>query len=237
MIGGLGRGKETDVTPESIAQWTSYTSKGTEADGPALSRKGKAAYDAEIEQFLQEYHTAPKDHTALETALVRIPVVAGDGYFRLAVYAPKSSSTLSLSRSTTPIAHTSTFRIGSLSLASAQPRGASPLTLVPELVLRSASLSVWGVFWAFFPVFKIAQMIPGPSSRLGQWAVDQAWGRMGGEAKVSDLKDKWKVEERSRMAGESFFRTVPFGSAGIRTDFDMREDLRVGRGGVALSRK
>ncbi|KAJ7898637.1 hypothetical protein B0H14DRAFT_2674952 [Mycena olivaceomarginata] len=215
-IGGT-LGKELDVTPVSSGYWKT------------LDARKQAQYDGEIQQFLQSA-TAPKDHRVLETDLVHIPVSAGDGYFRLLVKSKKSGKTL---------ASTASFRVGSLSLSSAHPRGASVVTVVPEIVLKSASVTTttaaWASFYAAFPFLKAAQMLPGTST-WGTWALNRAYKAAGGEQTAAELKERYKVEERRMRMEESVYRNVPFGSVGVRTAHDLEEDAKMGRGGVVFPR-
>ncbi|KAJ6479574.1 hypothetical protein C8R45DRAFT_353940 [Mycena sanguinolenta] len=208
-------GKELDVTPASSGHWQTV-------DG-----KKRAQYDNEIQDFLQSV-SAPKDHRVLETAFVHIPVSAGDGYFRLLI---KKSGKV--------VASTASFRVGSLSLSSAHPRGASVVTIIPEVVLKSASVTAttaaWASFYAAFPFMKAAQMLPGTSS-WGTWALNRAYKLAGGEQTAAELKERYKVEERRMRVEESVYRKVPFGSVGVRTAHDLQEDAKMGKGGVYFPR-
>lgn len=215
-IGGT-LGKELDVTPASSGYWQT------------LESKKKAQYDKEISQFL-ESASAPKDHRVLETDFVHIPVSAGDGYFRLLIK----------KRNGSVIASTASFRVGSLTLSSAHPRGASVVTVVPELVLKSASVTVttaaWASFYAAFPFLKVAQMLPGTNS-WGNWALNRGYKLAGGEERTAELKERYKIEERRMRAEESVYRNVPFGSVGVRTAHDLQEDAKMGKGGVYFPRQ
>ncbi|KAJ7176150.1 hypothetical protein C8R43DRAFT_872765 [Mycena crocata] len=215
-------GKETDVTPAASGTWE------------ALEKGKGRQYEKEIRRF-RESGALPKDHQVLETALVHIPVAAGDGYFRLLVKNKSGSSGKVL-------AATAPFRVGSLSLSSANPRGASPLTLIPELALQSASVATstaaWAGFYAAFPFLKVAQMMPGTSS-WGTWALGRAYRMASGKevaVDVRDLKERYRVEERRKRAEEAVYRTVPFGSVGVRTAYDLEEDAKMGKGGVWIRR-
>ncbi|KAJ7022392.1 hypothetical protein C8F04DRAFT_1402370 [Mycena alexandri] len=214
-VGGT-LGKELDVTPASSGHWQT------------LDTKKKSTYDKEIREFL-ESTSGPKDHRVLETDFVHIPVSAGDGYFRLLI--KKGSGTV--------IASTASFRIGSLSLSSAHPRGASVVTLVPEIILKSASVTtntaVWASFYAAFPFLKVAQMLPGTST-WGNYALNRAYKLAGGEQTTAELKERYKVEERRMRAEETVYRNVPFGSVGVRTAYDIQEDARKGKGGIYFPR-
>jgi len=73
------------------------------------------------------------DLKPLQTMNIHIPVASGDGYFRLRVTKGDGR---------TAIATSAVFRIGSISLYSAHPQGATLVGgLVPEIILRSASLT------------------------------------------------------------------------------------------------
>ncbi|KAJ7238266.1 hypothetical protein B0H12DRAFT_1137661 [Mycena haematopus] len=214
-IGGT-IGKELDVTPASSGYWQT------------LDGRKRAQYDNEIQQFLQSAG-APKDHRVLETDFVHIPVSAGDGYFRLLI---KTSGKV--------VASSASFRVGSLSLSSAHPRGASVVTVIPEVVLKSASVTAttaaWASFYAAFPFLKVAQMLPGTST-WGTWALNRAYKLAGGEQTAAELKERYKVEERRMRVEESVYRNVPFGSVGVRTAHDLQEDAKMGKGGVYFSRE
>ncbi|KAJ7696211.1 hypothetical protein B0H17DRAFT_1053931 [Mycena rosella] len=189
---------------------------------------GTLGKDLDLRAFL-DAPGAPAEHRALETDFVHIPVSAGDGYFRLIVKTAGGRV----------LAETASFRVGSLSLSSAHPRGASLVTVVPELVLKSgsvaASTAAWASFYAAFPFLKVAQMLPGTHS-WGNWALNRAYKLAGGEQTAAELKERYRVEERRMRAEESVYRTVPFGSVGVRTAYDLEEDAKMGKGGVYFRR-
>ncbi|GLB43057.1 hypothetical protein LshimejAT787_1205060 [Lyophyllum shimeji] len=181
-------GKEINVTPVMYGNW--------EED---VDRVRRRQYDKEIGNFI-ESGRLPRDHRALETDFIHIPVASGDGYFRILLY-HSSASLLS------PIAATTTFRVGSLSLNSGHPRGASITAVMPEIAVVIAwvlfTLFTWTLFFGVFPVLKVAQLIP----------LTKAWA------------------SRSMLV-----RVIPLGSAGVRTAYDLEEDRRKGRDGVAFKR-
>ncbi|KAJ7202575.1 hypothetical protein GGX14DRAFT_154190 [Mycena pura] len=218
LLGGT-IGKEIDVTPAATERW---------AD---LEAKRQRQYDEEIRAFLSSAgERVPQDHRALALGLVHIPVAAGDGYFRLLVKGSKKQGVL---------AETAVFRVGSLSLRSAHPRGASLVTLVPELVLKSASVTLttaaWASFYVAFPFLKVAQVIPGTSA-WGSWALRRAYTLAGGNQKTAELKEHYRVEERRMRAEEALYRNVPFGSLGVRTAYDLEADAEMGKGGILFLR-
>jgi hypothetical protein len=227
-------GKEIDVTPQTLGSW--------ESD---IEAKQREQYLGEVKEFLGSA-VGPKDHKVLETDLVHIPVSSGDGYFRLLVYPSASSRSA--------IASTAPFRIGSLSLRSAHPRGASIVTFLPELALKvvsvTATTAAWTSFYTAFPLLKVAQMIPGTNA-WGNWAMTKAYKLAGGQEMSEGLKERYQFEEK-RQKGEKFVYQnvssgcrfvsaemlihrvvkVPFGSMGVRTAYDLEEDAKKGRGGM-----
>ncbi|KAJ7058479.1 hypothetical protein C8F01DRAFT_1148318 [Mycena amicta] len=213
-------GKEVIVTPEAVGRWDA-------GDNGDLDSKKRARYDKEILEF-QKHAVIPREHRVLATALVHIPVAAGDGYFRLLVKSQHHN-----------IASTPVFRVGSLSLSSAHPRGSSPITLVPELVFKSASVTLTtaayaGIFVAF-PFLKVASIIPG-TSYWANWALRRAYVYVGADEKVGELRERYRVDERRAKAEQTMYRTVPFGSMGVRTLYDLEQDSRIGRGGMFFKR-
>ncbi|KAG5650345.1 hypothetical protein H0H81_012552 [Sphagnurus paluster] len=212
-------GKELDVTPQCQGRWDTD-----------LEEKYMLKYDHEIKQFL-ESSLAPKDHRVLETDLVHIPVASGDGYFRLLIYPSPSSHSY--------IASTASFRVGSLSLSSAHPRGASVITILLELALKTGSVVIytgaWASFYAAFPFLKLVQSIPGTST-WGTRALALAYRLVGGQETTAQLKERYQVEERRRKAEKSIYQNVPFGSAGVRTAYDLEEDTKKGKGGMVFRR-
>nr|GAT57220.1 predicted protein [Mycena chlorophos] len=211
-------GKEVDVTPETAASWS----------GDELGVKQRARYEKEVAD-LHKAKSIPREHRVLATALVHVPVSSGDGYFRFLVKDPNNV-----------IAQTPVFRVGSLSLSSAHPRGASPVTLVPELLAKTASVALTtaayaGIF-AAFPFLKVASVLPG-TSYWADWALRRAYVYVGGDEKLEELRERYRVDERSAKAQQTMFRTVPFGSMGVRTAYDLEEDARLGRGGVIFRRE
>ncbi|TFK31674.1 hypothetical protein BDQ12DRAFT_618491 [Crucibulum laeve] len=214
---GGNLGKSVDVTPEIRGKWQE------------LEESRRLQYEKEANEYMAS-PAAPKGFKTLETHMIHIPVAVGDGYFRLIVYPSEKSRK--------PLAETAPFRVGSLSLSSAQPRGASITTIVPELVLKSASVAghtaAWGAFYTAFPFIKAAQMLPG-TSNWGTWALNRAYKMAGGDDKQKELMERYKVEERRKKAEVSVYKNVPFGTLGVRTAYDLEEDAKRGKGGVYYS--
>jgi hypothetical protein len=173
-------GKEIDVTPQTSGNW--------ESD---IEVEQKGQYRREIKKFLDS-SVGPKNNRALETDLVHIPVSSGDGYFRLLVYPSASSHSA--------IASTASFRIGSLFLRSAHPRGASIVMLLPEITLKvvsiTAATAAWTSFYTAFPLLTVVQMIP-RTNVWGNWAMAKAYKLSGGEELSNGLKER-------RQKGEDF---------------------------------
>ncbi|KAJ7479575.1 hypothetical protein FB451DRAFT_1448576 [Mycena latifolia] len=219
------RGWRTGLLGWSLGAWLG----GTAGKWGTFDAKRRTQYDREVHAFLGSAG-APKDHRARETALVHVPAAVGDGYFRLLVKSPKGQV----------LATTASFRVGSLSLSSAHPRGASAATFVPELALKSAAVTAytaaWASFYAAFPFLKAVQMLPGTHT-WGTWALNRAYRLAGGEQTAAELKARYRVEERRAHAEEGVYRTVPFGAVGVRTAYDLEQDAKMGKGGVYFSRE
>lgn len=50
------------------------------------------------------------------------------------------------------------------------------------------------------------------------------------------MLEKMKVQDKINGAREGVYKTVPFASAGVRTDYDLDLDAKAGRGGVCFLR-
>ncbi|KAF8063626.1 hypothetical protein FPV67DRAFT_1654805 [Lyophyllum atratum] len=213
-------GKEMNVTPDKSGDW--------EKD---VDPKQREKIDRDIKKFV-EGGRLPRDHKALESDFIHIPVAAGDGYFRILVYHP-SASVFS------PIASTTTFRVGSLTVSSSHPRGASILTIVPELSLKIAWVVATTVamtmFYSMFPFLKVAQLVPFTST-FANWALQFLYRLTGAQQLTARLKEKYHVREKKVKAEESMNRAVPIGSMGVRNAYDLEEDARQGGGGIAFKR-
>jgi len=205
-----------EVTPQKHELWSSTT---------LLSAKQREQYDKDVSRlFTPSYAPGQK---VRETFLVHIPVASGDGYFRLRVTTRRDED----------LAVSAVFRIGSLTWASAQPRGATPVGIIPELGVRAAFLAAktaaWTAFYAAFPFLKIAEYLPG---QFGNRWMLAAYKLAGGDAKRAELDERYGVTERFRQANDKVQKTVPFGAAGVRTNKDLERDREEGRGGVAFER-
>lgn len=161
----------------------------------------------------------------LATYAVRIPARAGDGYFRLSVRSGHG-----------PYAVSPDFRVYSLSLTSASPRGAAllPPTIAPELLLRTLSTMLYTFLLGLFPVAAILEKVlpRGSARKVLSWIYRKA----GLERKADELMQQYNVQDRVDHARVSVLETVPFASAGIRTEHDLQKDEGLGRGGVSYVR-
>lgn len=213
MLGG-GGGQGIDVTPEQTESWDRTQT---------LDERIKERYQKDLDAVLAG--TEGVRQHAVETCQVRIPVRSGDGYFRLRLSAP--------ARDSETLAYSPTFRLGSLSLHSACPRGATIITLIPEVLVRSLSAAAWGLFYAAFPFLSLAERLPG---RWGQRAMHWAYRAAGGDERKKQLDERYSVSERVNMAQRQVYQTVPFASAGVRTSYDIEQDNQRGRGGYVFQR-
>ena len=107
-----------EVTPEREESWTTHSHQRQKHLNKDVSR-------------LFDQSQVPEQQL-LQTVSVHIPVRSGDGYFRLRITGEKPSDLL---------AESSPFRVGSLTWSSAHPQGATPIGLVPEVVVRSGFLA------------------------------------------------------------------------------------------------
>ncbi|KZV84758.1 hypothetical protein EXIGLDRAFT_741850 [Exidia glandulosa HHB12029] len=167
------------------------------------------------------------DLRALETLTVHIPVASGDGYFRLRI---------TKSDGRTAIAHSPAFRVGSLSLSSAHPQGATLMGLIPELTVRTTFLgftaSAYAAFYAAFPLLKIAEWTPGPWK---QYAVRALYSHtLSPEQQERVQRGVAQGRQGFSSAQAGMTRRIPFGAVGVRTDADLIKDDELGRGGVSF---
>jgi len=205
-----------EVTPVSEEPWSSPTK---------LSEKQQVQYDKDVARLFDSSY-AP-GQKLLQTMLVHIPVASGDGYFRLRI----------TNRQQEMLAESPVFRVGSLTWSSAQPRGATPITIIPELGVRAAFLTAkvaaWTAFFSAFPFLKLAEWMPGG---WGERAMRTAYRLAGGEQKKQELDQRYKVSESWQKANEQFYQKVPFGAAGVRTAADLERDEMNGPAGVWYNR-
>ncbi|PVG04292.1 hypothetical protein CPB86DRAFT_778559 [Serendipita vermifera] len=183
----------------------------------------RSSFKKDIETIWRPYQLA--NHQLLESMQVHIPVSSGDGYFRLRITPhDKPRETIAVSP---------TFRIGSVTWASASPQGATIVGLAPELIVRSAFLSaqaaMWAGFYVMFPIFKITHWTPGP---VKSFIVKNAYQYAGGPDPQT-IDEQYRITERMKKAQENFNRKVPYGAASIRTVYDLEKDEELGRQGVA----
>ncbi|KZT62723.1 hypothetical protein CALCODRAFT_479010 [Calocera cornea HHB12733] len=205
-----------DVTPQTHDVWSATT---------RLTTKQRAQYDADISHLFSSA-SAP-GQTLQQTLLVHIPVASGDGYFRLRVTSRKGED----------LAVSGVFRVGSLTWASAQPRGASIVGIVPELGVRAAFLTAktaaWTAFYASFPFLTLATYLPGqPGTR---W-LSYAYRLAGGDTRKQELDERYGLSKGWGQAKESVQSGVPFGAVGVRTGVDLKRDAEAGRGGIWFER-
>ncbi|KAF8970938.1 hypothetical protein BDZ97DRAFT_1694198 [Flammula alnicola] len=213
--GGLMGGKlwkEIDVTPENAESWDT-----------GVDTEWRLKYNRDIEHFLSG-PGAPRGQEVQETDLIRIPVSSGDGYFRLVVYPSKSSRS--------PITSSAVFRVGSLAMRSAHLRGASPLTLAPELVVKHTADTmihvVQGAVYAAIPVIQTAQNSCG-TKKLGNYMLQKGCRCVGTETDLS-------VDVLRQRAEEKLHHNFRIESVGVRTSRDLKEDKLVGKGGMCYRR-
>ncbi|PWN99915.1 hypothetical protein FA09DRAFT_328062 [Tilletiopsis washingtonensis] len=205
------RGGELDVSPvttRSFSRAQEPLAEGAPAR-TALSRAQVSRIKDLAASQRSEKHT---------TFSVRLPASAGDGYFRLVVKG--GGSTIP-----SPV-----FRLYSLSLSSACPRGSTvlPPTLPIELVVRTLSLALSTALLALSPLGFLAKFMPRGVSR---WIAARAYRAAGGDARRDAVLEKAGAQQKLDRAKEGVKR-IPFASAGIRTTWDVNRDEEIGRAGV-----
>ncbi|KAH7090046.1 hypothetical protein BKA62DRAFT_726279 [Auriculariales sp. MPI-PUGE-AT-0066] len=164
----------------------------------------------------------------LQTLSIHIPVASGDGYFRFRVTKADGRTALA----TSPV-----FRVGSISLSSAHPQGATLIGLAPEFVLRSVSLGAttagYAAFYAAFPFLKLAQWTPGPWKTYAARALyTHALNPEQQQAIENNVaRGRQSVDDARATA----VKRIPFGAVGVRTDADIAKDDELGRAGVCYN--
>ncbi|KDN52268.1 hypothetical protein K437DRAFT_254455 [Tilletiaria anomala UBC 951] len=236
--------KGIDVTPATEHGRPNSKSalEGGESSGSrartAFPAKQLESYEKETRQFVQDQaktthellcdgvsSISQRNVVPVATHIVRIPARANDGYFRIAFCYSDGSVSVSPD-----------FRIFSFSLSSACPRGAAllPPTIAPELILRALSTALHAFLLGLFPIAAILEKIlpRAWTRRFMRWA----YNRIGGDERKDKLLEKYEMKERLGKATESFYETVPFASAGVRTSHDLAKDQEYGIGGVTYWR-
>lgn len=184
-----------------------------------------------IQKSVKSFHDKCNDaradaHRPLQTNIVHIPVVSGDGYFRLRVTTSDPYDTLSTTR---------VFRVGSASLSSASPRGADIITLPFESVFKTLQVTSitagYAAFYSAFPFLKLAQYIPGGWQKS---AIDTLWRWANGNDRKDELLEKYQVNQRMESVqnwGDNVDKSLPWSKAGVRRREHFESDKKFGRGG------
>ena len=198
----------------------------------AFPEKQLENYEKQVQRYIQTAEKAEdkaglQGDTALSslkpvaTHIVRVPAAAQDGYFRLVF--KHSDGTMATSPD---------FRVYSVSLYSACPRGAAilPPSIIPELLLRAISTALTAILMGLFPLAALLEKILPRKMTRGfmQWA----YRKSGAQEKQKELEEKYQVTQKYKQVKTGVFETVPFSSAGIRTDYDLQKDEQYGVGGV-----
>jgi len=234
---GMSMKNGPDVSPEHQERWgeqsggeETFEMKEDEDDQdqvamlpkPVLSTKRQTSIEKQLKSTTIRHGLPP--HKVLATCLVRVPASSGDGYFRLAI-----------DMTGQPVAFSPSFRIFSLSLSSACPRGSSllPPTVVPELVLRTLSTALYSALLALFPVAAILEKVL-PRS-WARWMMMKLYRALGMEEKTQNLMKNWNVQERLDTAKTQVDQKIPWANAGIRTKFEIQRDEQRGAGGVTYT--
>lgn len=243
-----------EVTPASVKRWDVAHDGAAQADSlddydshklddeddpaplelptPTVSSKRQTSFDKQL-KHLAMAHGVPPGHV-VSTHLVRLPVSSGDGYFRLCLQVPDSAG--GGKRRSLVTAYSPTFRLFSLSLSSACPRGSSvlPPTIVPELLLRTLSTALLGSLFALSPLALLADKVL-PSS-VGRWLLRRLYRALGGDEKRAQAMQRWNAGQRWEQLKRLVDSGVPWSGAGIRTAWEIERDEKRQRGGVSFVR-
>lgn len=194
---------------------------------PTVSSKRQVSFDKQLKHLTVSHGVPPG--RVVSTHLIRLPVSSGDGYFRLCLKIPGR-------RRKVATAFSPTFRLFSLSLSSACPRGSSvlPPTIVPELVLRTISTALLGSLFAISPLALLADKIL-PSS-WGRWLLRKMYRSLGGDEKKAQAMQRLNMAQRWEQMKTLIDQGVPWSGAGIRTAWEIERDEKRQRGGVSLVR-
>lgn len=102
-----------------------------QVEATALPPADERAWQRDIEHFLKKVPKNLLEHRTRETAVVRIPHEAQDGYFHVVLTGPNDQKVLCASPS---------FRVASTSMSASSIRGASLSTLPIELSIKAGSM-------------------------------------------------------------------------------------------------
>ena len=109
--------------------WIEVT-PATKAEPAQLPPSDERAWQRDIRKFLEKAPKQIRQHKIRETDILRIPYIAGDGYFRIVLTDGENKTSLCPS----PV-----FRVASTSTSSSSIKGASLLTLPIELGVKVLS--------------------------------------------------------------------------------------------------
>lgn len=215
-LGATDSGK--DVTPATRKAWSASNDSD---EPPRIAPKKRQQIDAAIDSTGVE-SAKRQEHSTMS---IRLPASEGDGYFRVVLVKGGAGKEK---------IYSPTFRLYSLSLSSACPRGSSilPPTLVPELLLRTISTILYAALLALSPLGFLAKYMPRGITR---WIGGKVYRAAGGDAKRDAAFNKYGVQEKLDSA-KSQVAKVPWASAGVRTSWDRKKDEELGVGGVRWTR-
>ena len=109
--------------------WIEVT-PATKVEPAQLPPSDERAWQRDIRKFLEKAPKQLRHHKVRETDILRIPYIAGDGYFRVVLTGGENK---------TPFCPSPVFRVASTSTSSSSIKGASLLTLPMELGVKVLS--------------------------------------------------------------------------------------------------
>lgn len=177
------------VTPEQRVDATNL---------PALDER---AWQRDIKKFASKASKAQQKHILRETAVVRIPYEAGDGYFRIILTGPDSRTVLCPS----PV-----FRIASTSTSASSLKGASLATLPIELgvkVAQTAAIKTATTVVAPWAGVVKNRVAAAPFAKYSGHA-QTAWNASHMQERVDTVTEQYKTRQMDAAARPGLDRTV-----------------------------
>ena len=185
-------GMNTKALLKSNSSWIDVT-PSTEADASQLPPSDERAWQRDIRKFVEKAPKEVRGHQVRETDIIRIPYVAGDGYFRVVLTNGEDKK---------PLCPSPVFRVASTSASGSSIKGSSLLTLPLEIgvkVLSSAANNAAGN--VISPVVgqvqsHVQQYVPSWATEVGS----TAYGVTGLQNKVESANHQFQnvMEESTR---------------------------------------
>lgn len=181
--------------------WINVTPE-QQIDASSLPPLDERAWQRDIKKFANKASKTQKKHMLRETAVVRIPYEACDGYFRILLTGPDSRAVLCPS----PV-----FRIASTSMSASSLKGASLATLPIELGVKVAQTAATTMAttlvapWA--GVVKDRVTMAAPFMQYSGYA-QTAWDTSGIQDQLNTVNGQYETRQAEAAAWLRLDRTV-----------------------------